>query len=107
MLMRLRPAKARVYAVGLTKHRRKASADSAEIEDDHAAFDVVFTGLGLRRRVIHVYRQLEAGAIELLSTLDVFFPPPDLIDNERRKHRSSPRFLSGLAPGILFNCSHD
>jgi hypothetical protein len=48
--------------------------------------------------VIDVDRQLEARAIELLPTLHVFFPPPDLVDDERRKHLESSLSV-GLTPG--------
>ena len=71
---------------------------SAQVENDDAAFTgVVFYGLGGWSRVMNVHRQLETRAIELLPSQRVFFPPPDLIDNERRKHRSSPRFLLAYA----------
>jgi len=75
--------------------------ESAQIEDDHATFDVIFRWLGFRRRVVHVNRELEAGAIEFLPTLHILFPPPDLIDNERRKHLESSLSVRACAGNTI------
>jgi len=75
---------------------------SAEVQDDDAAFaHVVFVGLGLWGGVVHVERQLQTRSIELLPTLNGFFPPTDLINYERRKHRRVLAFYQACAGNTL------
>ena len=58
---------------------------SAEIEDDDAAFGVFIFAL-LGNRALRLFRKLEPGLLELVTPTFLLFPPPDLIDDERRKH---------------------
>jgi hypothetical protein len=74
--------------------------NSAEVEDDDAAFaHVVFVGLGLGLGgwVVYIQRQLQAWSIELLPTLNVLFPPSNLINYERRKHGRVLAFYQACA----------
>jgi hypothetical protein len=65
--------------------RRIATNPLAEIEDDDAAVGVlVFAWLG--RRPLRLFRKLEPRLLELVTPTFLLFPPPDLINDERRKH---------------------
>ena len=58
---------------------------SAEIENDDPTLAViVFTRLG--GWTLRFFRKLELGLLELVTPTFLLFPPPDLIDDERRKH---------------------
>jgi len=65
--------------------RRIATNLLTEIENHDAAFGViVFAGLG--GRPLRLFRKLEPRLLELVAPTFLLFPPPDLIDDERRKH---------------------
>jgi len=60
---------------------------STEIEDGDSAIGHVIVDRFRFRCGVHIDGQLQTRPVEFLPTLHVFFPPPDLIDYERRKHR--------------------
>ena len=64
------------------RFRRKASA---EIEDHDTALGVIVFAR-FRYRPLRLFRELEPGLLELVTPTLLLFPPPDLIDDERRKH---------------------
>jgi hypothetical protein len=67
------------------RERRIVTIPSTEIEDDDTAFGVIlFAWLG--GRPLRLLRKLELGLLELVTPTFLLFPPPDLIDDERRKH---------------------
>jgi hypothetical protein len=58
---------------------------STEIEDHDSALGViVFARLG--DRAFCLFRKLEPRLLELVTPTLLLVPPPDLIDDERRKH---------------------
>jgi hypothetical protein len=59
---------------------------SAQIEDHDATLGgIVFTRLG--DRSLRFLRKLEPGLLELVTPTLFLLAPPDLIDDERRKHQ--------------------
>jgi hypothetical protein len=65
--------------------RRIATNPLAEIENDDAAFGVLVFAW-LRGRPLRLFGKLEPRLLELVTPTFLLFPPPDLIDDERRKH---------------------
>jgi hypothetical protein len=67
-------------------HAPETPKSSAQVEDHDATF-LGFVLAALGRRSFRFLRKLEPRLLELVPSTFFLFPPPDLIDDERRKHR--------------------
>jgi hypothetical protein len=65
---------------------------SAEVYDDDPALGIVllvYVAVGLGRGTVSVHGQLHPGLFPVDTSTLFFFSPPNLVDDEGRKHRAA------------------